>query len=107
MRARPGNLAKLVYVFETFSEIIYLFSVDLNVSHVILEHGGHVDFWELVFTKDNEKTSFSTGTVTNDDQLLADGRHGYKLRSSAIEKNLSINDEASLFFQLSFRLITN
>ena len=53
----------------------YLFAVDLDVSHVIFEHSRHIDLRELVFTEDNEKTSFATGTVANDDQLFTNGRH--------------------------------
>ncbi len=53
----------------------YLFSVDLNISDIIFEHGGHIDLGELVFAEDNEETRFTAGAVADDHQLLADGRH--------------------------------
>ena len=31
----------------------YLLIIDFNVSDVVLEHGGYVYFWELIFTENN------------------------------------------------------
>lgn len=45
----------------------YLFSVHLDVRHIVLEHGGHVDLGELVFAEHNQKASFTAGSVADDD----------------------------------------
>lgn len=52
-----------------------LFSVNLDVSDVVLKHRGHVDFGKLVFTENNQETGFSTRSITDNHQLLPDGCH--------------------------------
>lgn len=53
----------------------YLFAVHLDVGHIVLEHGGHVHLRELVFAEHNQKAGFTAGAVSDDHQLLTDGRH--------------------------------
>lgn len=53
----------------------YLFSINFNVSDIVLKHSGDVDFWELVLAEDDEQTGFSTCTISNYYQLLPDGCH--------------------------------
>ena len=53
----------------------YLLSVDLDVCDVVLEHGGHVHFRELILGEDDEQAGLAAGAVAHDHQLLADGRH--------------------------------
>ena len=63
------------HVWLRVSFTTYLLAVHLNVSDVVLEHRGHVDLWELVLTEDDEQAGLSTSAVTDDHQLLPDGRH--------------------------------
>jgi len=53
----------------------YLFAIHLDVGHIILEHGGHIDLGELIFAEDNQKASFTAGTVADNYQFLANRRH--------------------------------
>ena len=53
----------------------HLFSINFDVSDVIFKNCGHVNFRDLILAKDDEETSFSTGSVADDDKLLANGRH--------------------------------
>ena len=53
----------------------HLFTINLNVSHVVLEDSGDVDFRELVLTEHDQKASLSAGAVAYDNQLLSDSRH--------------------------------
>jgi len=52
-----------------------LLSVNFNVSHIVFKNGRNVYFRKLVFAEHNEQTSFATGTVTNNYQLLPQSRH--------------------------------
>ena len=54
---------------------LYLFAIHFNVSDIVLENSRHVDLWELVLTEDDEQAGLSTSAVTDDHQLLPDGRH--------------------------------
>lgn len=49
----------------------YLFTVDLNIGDIVLEHGWHVNFRKLIFAKHNQQAGFTTGTVADDDQFLS------------------------------------
>lgn len=57
------------------ANLTYLFAIHLNVCDVVLKHGGHVHFRELVLAEDDQKARFTTGSVAHDHQLLAYGRH--------------------------------
>lgn len=57
-----------------------LFAVHLDVSHVVLKHGGHVDFGELVLAEDDQQAGLSTSSIPHDHQLLTDGRHPCRRR---------------------------
>jgi hypothetical protein len=46
-----------------------MFSVHLDICNIILEDGGHIDLREGSLGENDEKTSLSTGTITNDDEL--------------------------------------
>lgn len=52
-----------------------LFSVNLDISDVVLKHRRDVDFRKLVFTENNEKTCFPTRSVPDNHQLLPNGCH--------------------------------
>jgi len=43
-----------------------LTAVDFDVGDVVLEDGGDVDLWELVFREDDEEARLSTGSVSHD-----------------------------------------
>jgi hypothetical protein len=49
---------------------VNLFAVDFNVRDIILENGGDVHFWELIFAEDYQKTSLTTGPVAHYYQLF-------------------------------------
>ncbi len=53
----------------------HLLAVHLDVGHVVLEDGGHVDLGELVFAEDDEQTGLPARAVAHDHQLLTDRRH--------------------------------
>lgn len=53
----------------------HLFAVDLDVSHIVLEHSGHIDLWELVFTEDDQQAGLPTRSVSHYHQLLPDCSH--------------------------------
>lgn len=55
--------------------IPYLLSIHLNVGHIVFKHSWDIDFWELVFAKDDEETGFTTSTISYDYQLLSNGCH--------------------------------
>lgn len=52
-----------------------LFSINLDIRDVVLEHCWDVDFRELVFTEDDEETRLPAGSIPDDHQLLPDGGH--------------------------------
>lgn len=52
-----------------------LFSINLDISDVVLEHCWDVDFRKLVFTENNEKTCFPASSVPDNHQLLPNGCH--------------------------------
>lgn len=56
-------------------EKTYLFAIHLDIGHIILKHGGHIDLGELIFAEDNQKASFTAGTVADNYQFLANRRH--------------------------------
>ena len=43
----------------------HLFAINLDVSDVVLEHGGDVHLRELVLAEHNQQTSLSTSAVTD------------------------------------------
>ena len=43
----------------------HLFAINLDVSDVVLEHGGDVHLGELILTEHNQQTSLSTSAVTD------------------------------------------
>lgn len=53
----------------------HLFTIDLNVSDVVLKYGGNVHLRELVFAENYEKTGLPTCSIPNNHQLFADGCH--------------------------------
>ena len=69
MQSLMDRVERLVNIFP------YLFAINLDVGHVILEYSWDVHFWELIFAENNEKTSFTTGSVANYHQLLPDSSH--------------------------------
>ena len=52
-----------------------LFAVNFNICYIVLKDCGYIDFWELVFAEDDQKAGFTTGTITNDHQLLSNCCH--------------------------------
>lgn len=52
-----------------------LFSINLDISDVILKHCRHVDFRKLVFTENDEETRFPARSIPHNDQLLPNGCH--------------------------------
>lgn len=55
----------------------HLFAVDLDVRDIVLEHGRHVHLRELVLAEHDQQARLTAGTVSDDDQLLADGCHWF------------------------------
>lgn len=53
----------------------YLLAIDFDVGDIVLEDGRHIDLWELVFAKDDQKASFTAGTIADNYQFLANRRH--------------------------------
>ena len=53
----------------------HLFSINLDVSHVVLEDSGDVHLRELVLAEDDQEASLPTSAVANDHQLLPDRGH--------------------------------
>ena len=55
----------VVYYYDFL--FLYLFSIDFNVGHIVFEYSGNIHLWELIFTENDQQTSFSTSAITNDD----------------------------------------
>lgn len=53
----------------------YLLAIDFDVGNIVLEDSRHIDLWELVFAKDDQKASFTAGTIADNYQFLANRRH--------------------------------
>lgn len=53
----------------------YLLAIDFDVGDIVLEDSRHIDLWELVFAKDDQKASFTAGTIADNYQFLANRRH--------------------------------
>lgn len=58
-----------------FKKAEYLFSINFNVSNVVLKYSGDVDLWELILTEDDEQASLPTRTISDYHQLLSDRSH--------------------------------
>ena len=69
-------------------KMFHLFAIDLDVGHIVLEDGGHVDLGELILAEDDEEAGLSTSTITNNHQLFPDGSH-FILFSQLKKKNES------------------
>jgi len=52
-----------------------MLSVNLDISDVVLEYGGDVDFWEGTLGEDDEETSLAAGTVSYNDEFATNLRH--------------------------------
>lgn len=63
---------KLIVLYGTRA---YLLAIDFDVGDIVLEDGRHIDLWELVFAKDDQKASFTAGTIADNYQFLANRRH--------------------------------
>lgn len=53
----------------------YLFTVHLDVGHVVFKHGGNINLGELIFAEHDEEARLPTGAIANDHQFLPDSRH--------------------------------
>lgn len=74
---RPGGSTAQPPHFSTALDVkcTNLFSVNLNISDVVLKHRRDVDFRKLVLAEDNQKTCFPTSSISDNHQLLPNGRH--------------------------------
>lgn len=70
-----ASVFSVMFWFYSNRRLSYLLSVHLDVSDVILEHGGNVNLGELVFTEHDQQARLSTSAVPDDYQLLTDRRH--------------------------------
>jgi len=50
-------------------------SIDFDIGHIVLEHGGNINLRESSFREDDQQASLSASTITNNDQLPTDFRH--------------------------------
>lgn len=63
------------FLSESIELDAYLFSIDFNVSNIVLKDSWDVDFRELILAEDNQQAGFATSTISYDDKLLTDGSH--------------------------------
>lgn len=62
-------------VAKQLTNAAHLFTIHLDVCHVVLKYSGHIDLRKLIFAEDNEQTGLPAGTVAHNHQLLTDGSH--------------------------------
>ena len=72
----------------TSYSISHLFTINLDICDIVLEHSGHIDLWELVLAEHDQETSLPARTVTDYHELLTDSRH-FLVFSLKLEKNES------------------
>lgn len=53
----------------------YLLAIDFDIGDIILKDSRHIDLGKLVFAKDDQKASFTAGTIADNYQFLANRRH--------------------------------
>lgn len=52
-----------------------MFSIHLDICHIVFKDSGHIDLRKSSLGEDNEKTGLSAGTIADDDELATDIRH--------------------------------
>jgi len=55
---------------------LHVLAINLDVGNVVLENGGNIDLRESTLGEDDQKTRLATGTIANNDELLAVFAHG-------------------------------
>lgn len=73
---REGAKAIVIFLTSGIPEgELDVLAIDLDVGDVVLEDGGDVDLGESALGEDDQQAGFTTGTVTDDDELTADLSH--------------------------------
>ena len=80
--------------------VFHLLAVDLDIGDIVLEDGGHVHLGELVLREDDEEARLPAGTVTHDNQLLADRCHPQGWLKCLERNNIFIIVYKMLFIQV-------
>lgn len=81
-RAKSEWFSCVVISVAIMTKESYLFTIDLNVCHIVLKHSGHINLRKLILTEDYEETGFTTGSITDYHQLLSDRSHLKEWRQS-------------------------